>query len=251
MARRLTESITSPDNAKFRLWRSLLSGKGLRSEGLCLVSGRKILQELGPLANRIDCELIPPGAEPLFPEVSSFHLSAELFKILDELGTHFNIVVLKTQPILPMIAPTSGLHLICPLGDPINLGACLRSAEAFAVSSVILTLESSSPYLPKALKASSGSSLRLPLYKGPSVHDLKLTAPLIALDLQGTAINSFVWPKTCYLLVGEEGLGVPATSQVKQTIHIPTQGVESLNASVATSIALYDFANKAANPSKA
>ena len=59
----------------------------------------------------------------------------------------------------------------------------------------------------------------------------------IALDLEGTPIDSFVWPDKALLLIGEEGPGLTAAPPATR-IRIPTSGVESLNVVVAASIAL-------------
>jgi tRNA G18 (ribose-2'-O)-methylase SpoU len=57
----------------------------------------------------------------------------------------------------------------------------------------------------------------------------------------GDSIYAFEWPPRAALIVGSEahGLSVPA-DRVARWIHIPMRrGVESLNASVAASIAIY------------
>jgi tRNA G18 (ribose-2'-O)-methylase SpoU len=241
--------ITSADNSKYKFWRSLLSSKGLKAEKHCLVSGTKILSEivdrsLAEQASEWACELVPPHGLPLHPKLPAFQLTQELFSELDELGTNSNLVVLKI-PEIPVWKPTekTGLHLLLPLGDPSNLGACLRVAEAFSVSSVILLKESAHPFLPKAIKASSGSGFRVPLRSGPSLRDLQIS-PLWALDLKGEKLNEVHWPQLVYLLIGEEGPGIPSSLKISKSLQIPTQGVESLNASVAAGIALYEYSNK-------
>ena len=133
------------------------------------------------------------------------------------------------------------------MGDPLNLGAILRSAEAFGASRVILLEEAANPFLPKAIKASAGSSLRIAMEKGPSLG--ALSGEFIALDLEGTSLPDFRWPANPRLLVGEEGPGLRGLSSAVclQKISIPVHGVESLNAGVATSIALYSFTQSALN----
>jgi len=115
------------------------------------------------------------------------------------------------------------------------VGALLRSCEAFSVPRIILSREAANPFLPKAVKASAGSVLRVALARGPSLAGLPETC--IALDLTGTSINDFVWPKRGLLLLGEEGPGL-GEKKFSQRIRIPTTGVESLNVVVAASIAL-------------
>jgi TrmH family RNA methyltransferase len=171
-------------------------------------------------------------------------MSKTLFDEVDVLGTHSSILVLK-QPALNIWnfeQSTPGLQLLLPLGDPANLGAVARSAEAFGVKNLILLREAANPFLPKAMKASAGSLCRVKIWKGPSIRELSVPN-LIALDLNGKKLSAFKWPASGYLLVGEEGAGVPDIRGLEK-ISIPMQMVESLNATVATSIALYDYSQK-------
>ena len=55
------------------------------------------------------------------------------------------------------------LLILAGLQDPGNVGTIIRSAEAFAASGVLLTPGSVSPWNQKALRASAGSSFRLPI----------------------------------------------------------------------------------------
>ena len=179
-------------------------------------------------------------------KVKTYHLSSALFKELDVLGTHASMLILKQPAIRDWNSENSikGLSLLAPLGDPTNLGALMRSAEAFGARQIILLKESAHPFLPKTIKSSAGSALRIPLFRGPSIQDLDnlKIKNIIALDLDGTKISDFKWPEQTYLLVGEEGAGLPVLKNI-QKLTIPTNGVESLNATVAASIAMYAFTN--------
>jgi TrmH family RNA methyltransferase len=131
------------------------------------------------------------------------------------------------------------LELIVGLGDPANLGALLRSAEALGASRVVLTRECASPYLPKSLKASANSAFRMRLALGPSLREFKLNTAF-GLDMDGEDLAKFKWPKDAYLVLGEEGQGLPELNLKK--LKIPMLGsVESLNATVAAAIALFTY----------
>jgi RNA methyltransferase, TrmH family len=263
--------IDSKSNAKFKTWQSLLSSKGIKKEGLFFLSGERLVHEFMKNPNlEISAELIPkarvqalsaPGesvgmsaaqttssGSPISVALTTdrrsiFVLSAELFAELDEMGTHYNILVLKTPEIKKWTVDTKRekLEVFCPLGDPTNVGSLLRSCEAFGADSVILSEEAANPFLPKSVKASAGSVLRVSLFRGPKIAELP--TDLITLDSSGESLSSFRWPEQVRLLIGEEGHGVK-DYKGKMRIQIPTQGVESLNATVAASIALYDHQTK-------
>jgi TrmH family RNA methyltransferase len=142
----------------------------------------------------------------------------------------------------PLILVLTGLQ------DPGNLGAILRSAEAFGATGILALSGTVSPWNPKAIRASAGSVFRMPLIaanaeecftalREAGVCILTTTVhaaqPIDLIDLTGPTA----------FLIGNEGNGVPAHISVHadQTVTIPCPGpVESLNAAVAASILLYE-----------
>jgi RNA methyltransferase, TrmH family len=243
--------IESAQNQTFKKFLSLTSAKGLKKEKLLLLSGEKLIGEflINPQLT-IAAEIIRPGLKRF--EANAPHdgqlveLSPTLFSSIDVLGTHFNILVVE-QPKIAVLEEQNldrylpqGIEVVIPISDPGNLGALIRSCEAFGIKRAILTHEAAHPFLPKAIKASAGSVLRVPMTRGPALS----TFPdhCIGLDMKGLPINQFVWPACGLLVVGEEGLGLGAC-RFKHRIRISTQGVESLNAVVAASIALAHRAN--------
>jgi TrmH family RNA methyltransferase len=239
----MIDSIASSQNSKFQLWKSLLKSKGIKEHGLFLLSGEKLIFEfLKDSDLEIVSEIITPGLRPQQSRVPSFELSKDLFNELDVVGTHFNLFVLKT-PTIQAMDPRSepqGLEVITPVGDPLNLGAMIRSAVAFQATKIILTTESANPFLPKCVKASSGSVLTAPLFtSGPlNVWDSTYT---YALDSVGENLNQIQIPKNFRILIGEEGPGLGQLQNVKK-IKIPTNKVESLNATVAASLVMWEHA---------
>jgi RNA methyltransferase, TrmH family len=235
-------TIDSRANLTFKKLHSLTTAKGLKKEGLFLLCGENLIREfLKSSQLKIHSEIVAPKLKPLLKSSASISLAPALFDEVDSVGTGFNILVIE-QPLMEKVEARAlgsykprGLELVVPLGDPANLGAMLRSAEAFGVSRVILTEEAAHPFLPKAVKASAGSVLRLPILRGPALCTFPDSC--IALDMSGVAIDTFVWPKDAMLVVGEEGKGL-GHAQFKRRISIPTKGVESLNAVVAASVAL-------------
>lgn len=239
-------AISSRENDTYKKLQSLTTSKGLKKEGLFLLSGENLIREFLKRPNlKIHYELITAKLKPLMKspavDVQTVQLSTALFDEIDSVGTGFNILVLEQPPIANLKSETlagykpQGMELVVPMGDPGNLGALIRSAEAFGATRAILTSEAAHPFLPKAVKASAGSVLRLPMARGPALHQFPDTC--IALDMGGTDIDGFAWPKNAMLAVGEEGKGLGKAS-FKKRVQIPTAGVESLNAVVAASLAL-------------
>jgi TrmH family RNA methyltransferase len=239
--------ITSSANEAFKLWKTLDTGKSIRKNGIFFLMGEKLIREFlktptapGHSRFTIHAEVISEDHTAL-TTAPTFKLSKGLFHEVDFVGTKFNLLLL-TLPEIPLFQAENkpeGLELLCPLGDPGNLGAVMRSALAFHARCVILTEEAAFPFSPKSVKASAGAVLRIPLYRAPKLSTLPL-AETYALDMVGSDISGFPWPKNLRLLIGEEG---PGLSHLKglMKLKINTGPVESLNATVAASIALFSY----------
>ena len=147
--------------------------------------------------------------------------------------------------------------------DPGNLGAVARSAEAAGAASLILALGTARPGQPRALRASAGSLLRLPFWTDVEVDLLPPRVPLLALTAQPSRdggpppkallFTPGVSDRTqladlistdAVLAVGNEskGLSRPVLDRADALLSIPTfPPVESLNATVAASLALFEL----------
>lgn len=175
--------------------------------------------------------------------VKTFALSAPLFEKIDLFGTGTPILVCEV-PSLPaanLDARPQGLEILCPLGDPANVGALIRTAAALGVERVILLKESAHPYHPKAIRTASGTTFTVSLAQGLSIRDLPEPAKWVTLDTQGASLSAFQWPKDIRLLVGEEGPGLPPITSGPRLAVPMSDSVESLNAVVAAGMALYAY----------
>lgn len=259
--------ISSPQNPLYKELLSLTEAKTLKKANRFIIYGKDLVAEFfkefeqTPQLIPVISEIYQDGQVPLFPEKLRVKLSPQLFKELDVLGTHSPLLVVE-KPLIPEVdwsKMKDGIHILLPFGDPGNLGAALRSAAAFGARSITFLAESANPFLPKSVKAAAGAHRYfwkidplsdIQFLKGPSIQDLgqiftseELNNNLFCLDGGGTSLKSFVWPAKTILLVGEEGAGLPQDLK-KHTLSIPTQKLESLNANVALSIALYDYTLK-------
>lgn len=135
------------------------------------------------------------------------------------------------------------------LQDPGNLGALARVAEAAGAAGLALAPGSAHPNHPRALRASAGSLLRLPvaIETDPDTLGRRL-APLqprwAALATRGgESLWTAPFPRTLILAVGAEGPGLSptllASTDLRLTIPIEPP-VESLNATVAASLVLFE-----------
>lgn len=131
--------------------------------------------------------------------------------------------------------------------DPGNAGTIVRSAEAFGASGVVLLQDCVHVANGKFLRATAGSIFRLHYLEGVQREEFiarwrRTPMRLYALRSAGsTLLTEAKLAEPCVLVVGSEAGGIsPAVLTAAQSIRIPTQQVESLNAGVACSVALFE-----------
>jgi TrmH family RNA methyltransferase len=237
--------IESDQNPVFKTLRSLLAAKGIRKEGRALLAGARLVEEAATsFPGRVEGWITSGEKMPSPPmaEWTHYRLASELFRELDVSGTRAPLLLLRVpemQPWDPASGLPHGFSLLVPFQDPENVGAVLRAAAAFGVDRAILLEECAHPYHPKALRASGGTVLRVPLRTGPALRALPEELGLTPLSAGGSDLGRYVWPPTCGLLLGTEGMGLPEAWR-KRAVGIPLQeGVDSLNAAAAAAVALY------------
>ncbi|MCL1907526.1 MAG: 23S rRNA (guanosine(2251)-2'-O)-methyltransferase RlmB [Propionibacteriaceae bacterium] len=139
------------------------------------------------------------------------------------------------------------------LTDPHNLGAIIRSAAAFDSAGVVIPDRRSAKMTAAAWKASAGAAARLPVAQVVNLNraiagfkDAGFT--IIGLAGEGAEqIDEIAVEGPMVLVVGSEGDGLSrlARESCDVLVRIPiAEGVESLNASVATAIALYELSRE-------
>ena len=242
-----SRSISSAQNAHVKRWVALQEARGIERFRQCLVSGEKVVRET-LIQHPAQClELIRRAGTPVpFPppaHVKAYALTTPLFKKIDLFGTGAPALVCQVPPFpsANLEVRPRGLEILCPLGDPANVGALIRTAAAMGVERIILLKESAHPYHPKAIRAASGATFKVSLAQGPSIRDLPEAATWVTLDAQGESLPAFQWPKDVRLLVGEEGPGLPPRSPGTRLAVPMTNSVESLNAVIAAGMALYAY----------
>lgn len=141
------------------------------------------------------------------------------------------------------------LLLLENLQDPGNLGTILRTAEGAGADGVILSRDSVDIYNPKVIRSTMGAIYRVPFFYTEDLHatmkELQqkgITIYAAALE-KAKAYDTCDFKSGCAILIGNEGNGLlPETIQAAdRTCFIPMEGqVESLNASVAAAILMYE-----------
>lgn len=133
--------------------------------------------------------------------------------------------------------------------SPGNIGALVRSADAFGAHGVIVTGHGADPYDPKSVRASTGSLFCVPVVRAPSHAEVLAwararLAAVIGTDEQGAADLADVrLTGAVVIVVGNEATGLSAGWRASCDVvaRIPITGAaSSLNAATAATVFLYE-----------
>jgi RNA methyltransferase, TrmH family len=254
--------IASKDNQHFKEFKKLTTVDGVRKYNRGMVSGKKLVREIAQSFTDRCIALITyerytgddreiTAVIQQFSDAGSLYvLKKHLFNELDIFNTNAPLLVIQTPEIPEWdCSLTDGCNLLIPFQDPVNVGAVIRSAAGFGVRKIILLREAAHPFHPRSIKSSAGAVFKTNLFTGPSIYELKKICnehrlKIITLDMSGTPVSGYAFPERFILLPGLEGQGLPG--ELKQNaISIPiSTNIESLNAAIATSIAIFAWKTK-------
>ena len=263
--------VASAQNALVKELRQAFS-QGQSIDGLCAVEGIRLIEEA--LRSRLKIQTLfvressQMKAQRILDQLTK-HADAVLLpdRIFDSavLTEHPQgiaaLVKVPEYALHSLFAKTPILLVVAAaIQDPGNFGTMVRSAEAFGATAVVGVEGTVSHWNPKTVRASAGSIFRLPVLKtnaaelltelrNRQTRTLALVAPQSDNSLgDGSTPRSPLrlqdanLADPCALFVGNEGAGIPREllTSIEQFVTIPQARVESLNAGVAASIALYE-----------
>jgi len=163
--------------------------------------------------------------------------------------------VFFTLPLLDKFSKSgtiyNSVHIIAldNLQDPGNVGAIIRSCDAFGVCALLLSENCADINASKVIRSAMGSAFRLPMYRGAlteTLCELKekgFTVIGATLSENAEKLQSFAFPAKCVVVIGSEAQGISAEVRAlcDFEVYIPIKNAESLNAAVAASVIIYEL----------
>ncbi|MFZ0743473.1 MAG: RNA methyltransferase [Terracidiphilus sp.] len=257
--------VQSKQNGRLKELRRAMAHPGREGTRLAGIEGPNLLNEALRAHLHIDCVFAAQEAEHLLEELN---LPPEMDVLLVPRELLNSALATETpQPVAALVEPFEWIWrdileggvggnneaeplvvVLAGLQDPGNLGTILRCAEAFGASGVVSLPGTVCAWNPKAVRASAGSVFRVPLLSATAEECFRRLGEahvkVIATRLRDAApADQADMAGPVALLIGNEGNGVPPelTAYAGAAITIPCPGpVESLNASVAAGILLYE-----------
>jgi len=148
---------------------------------------------------------------------------------------------------IPKVTSKPGDHVFLEgIQDAGNVGAILRSAAAFGVSTVVLDRACADPWSPKVLRAAMGGHFALSIRQVDALHaEVERFRGQVACTVarDGAAPKGAKLAHPLAWIFGSEGQGVSQALQELSDvlITIPLRpGTESLNVAAAAAICLYE-----------
>jgi TrmH family RNA methyltransferase len=252
-----TELLTSPANPLVKEIRRAVARGTLTRDGYCIAETFHLLEEAlrsgCDVAAVVAAESVRSTVEAQLrrsPDVRLIVLGDGLFQTTSGTETAQGVMALVRPPAWNLDQLFGGTPLVVVLDgvqDPGNAGAILRASEAFGATGVMFLKGTASPYNPKAVRASAGSVFRLPHAAG--VDGILARAALeqrgleiyAAMPAGTTDLSQADLTRKCALVIGSEGRGVSDQLRAGATeLRIPVTRVESLNASMAAGVLLYE-----------
>lgn len=138
--------------------------------------------------------------------------------------------------------------------DPGNLGTIIRTADWFGIRQIVCSDDCVEMTNPKTIMATMGSFSRMDVYYTTLPDFLTsshIHGTIYGTFMQGSPIQHIEFQLNDILVIGNEANGISEEVEalIQEKVHIPSYAIsdtkaESLNASIATAIVLYQFCNK-------
>lgn len=224
-------------------------------EGIKLVA--EAVQEKASIKQIVLCddcernEAIPKDVMYEIAKYECIYVTQNIFKYLSEVQTPQGIlaIVEKTNANTEIDYTQDIIVALDDVQDPGNLGTILRTVDSVGLTQILVSKGTADAYNPKVVRSTMGAIFRVKIIE---CENLKRTLKDIKKHKFKIVTSSLQTENTIYdinyhkkvIIIGNEANGVQQEIQevADERIKIPMLGkTESLNASVATGIILYEY----------
>lgn len=262
--------ISSKDNEIIKSIKKLKDKKYRDIENSYIIEGIKLLKEAIEEKAEIkqiiicdDCEKTEMISKELMYEIAKYncnYVTSKVFKYLTEVQTPQGIlaVIGKTPKDQEIDYTQDIIVALDGIQDPGNLGTILRTVDSIGLTQILVSKETADSFNPKVVRSTMGAIFRVKVIECENLqeklkeikkHKYKIVVSSLQTEnsLYDIKLNKKV------IVVGNEANGVSAEIQemADEKIKIPMLGkTESLNASVATGVMLYEYVRQKISQNK-
>lgn len=237
--------ITSVDNKRIKEVSKLSNRKYRKEMGLFLVEGSHLVEEACKHNLLVEVYSLDENDYP-----NNNVVSENVMRKISSLDTVPNIIgVCKFKEEKEL---GNKLLILDDIQDPGNLGTIIRSAVAFNIDTIVLSLDTVDLYNDKVIRSSEGMIFNINIIKkdlNGFINELKSNNyEIIGTNVsKGKDINDINLKNKFAILMGNEGTGLKVELQelCDDFLYIKMNELcESINVGVATSIILYEIAKR-------
>ena len=201
-----------------------------------------------------DCEKSENIAKELMYEIAKYdciYVTNKIFKLLSEVQTPQGIIAIieKNSKNQEIDYTQDIIVALDDVQDPGNLGTILRTVDSIGLTQILVSKGTADSYNPKVVRSTMGAIFRVKIIE---CEDLEKTLKEIKKNKFKIVVSSLQAEDTIYdinykkkvIVIGNEANGVEEKIQkmANEKVKIPMPGkAESLNASVAAGIILYEY----------
>ena len=258
---RAMQGITSKENEFIKHIKKLKDKKYREVSHEYVIEGIKLvaeaIQEKAPIKQIVlcdDCEKNAAIPKDLMYEIAKYeciYVAEKVFKYLSEVQTPQGIlaVIERNKQEIEIDYTQDIIVALDGIQDPGNLGTILRTVDSIGLTQILVSKGTADAYNPKVVRSTMGAIFRVKIIE---CEDLKQTLKEIKKHKFKVVVSSLQTEQTIYdisyhkkvIVIGNEANGVEPEiqKQADEKVKIPMLGkTESLNASVATGIILYEY----------
>lgn len=255
------QKITSKENELIKHIKKLKDKKYRDISNEYVIEGIKLVEEAieekAPIKYIIlceDCEKNENIQKELMYEIAKYeciYVTENIFKYLTEVQAPQGIlaIIKKNSQYKDIDYSQDIIVALDDVQDPGNLGTILRTVDSIGLKQILVSKGTADSYNPKVVRATMGAIFRVKIIE---CEDLQKTLKEIKKHKFKIVVSSLQTDNSIYdinyykkvIIIGNEANGIEAEIQeiADEKIKIPMLGkTESLNASVATGIILYEY----------
>lgn len=255
------QKITSKENELIKHIKKLKDKKERDASQEYVVEGIKLiaeaLQEKANIKQIVlcdDCEKTESIPKELMYEIAKqecIYVTEKIFEYISQVNTPQGILAIieKNNQQTEIDYTEDIIVALDDVQDPGNLGTILRTVDSIGITQILVSKGTADAYNPKVVRSTMGAIFRIKIIE---CEDLEKTLKEIKKHKFKIVVSSLQTENAIYdidykkkvIIIGNEANGVEENIQkiADEKIKIPMLGkTESLNASVATGIILYEY----------
>jgi TrmH family RNA methyltransferase len=245
--------INSKDNKLFKEYQRLTRRKYRELTGKYLIEGKRLVDDALQKGIKVEAILLEMMHEEYFgayPDDILITMESNCFSALSDTVNSQGIVAVINKDVAENLDLAEPILILDRLQDPGNVGTIIRTAVAAGIHQIALVKGTVDIYNPKVIRSTAGAIFSAKFIHINNLSEFSQKLKHESYAVIGTALENAIpcdevaFPYKSAVIIGNEGNGIEeyVLNNTDFNITITLHGeVESLNASIAAGIVLYEW----------